>query len=524
MNRKVITVLGLTTLIITSISNTLSLAKTSTISYQTYKEGNTDNLVLNKILSDNELKQEIPHMFNYASNGNYWPISSDNELNDPNYVTNGLYSSEDEDGTTYYYRGDIDNNNIVFGTYDEDYYVYEITRGEGSNLYYYQSKESCLEDGNSEDSCVKTKLASKGDKMYWKIVRVNGDGSLRLIYNGPGIKEIYTAVSFNNDEISGVVGAGPYNLDDNVHKYTGYTYDKGTDSFIKKEVDTWYNNTLGSNSSYDSKVIEGRFCSDSSGYRYDETFEVNIFSSFDRLGQVQNNFAKDNAPTFICPNTSESYGGSYRLKAGLITADELVYAGESVGITGNSYLNPGKAGLYYWSMTPSGYDNVSFNFAMGNFPIDNMFSSDNVSKKSGIRPVINITTENMTLTGDGTIENPYILEEVNTNNSYKGKVTIEVGSSVDDIKAFEENLDLSNVTWTVKDSSIAKIESGKIIGLKEGTVIITGVGSDGTTYEIEVTVISNPTTNSAIYIGIGLILILILGTCTYIFYRVKRLD
>ena len=45
-----------------------------------------------------------------------------------------------------------------------------------------------------------------------------------------------------------------------------------------------------------------------------------------------------------------------------------------------------------------------------------------------------------------------------------------------------------------------------------------------TTYEIEVTIISNPTTNSAIYIGIGLILILILGTCTYIFYRVKRLD
>ena len=77
-----------------------------------YREGNTSNLVLNKILSDNELKTEIPKMFNYASNGNYWPISSDNELNNPNYITNGLYSSSDEDGTTYYYRGDIDNNNF----------------------------------------------------------------------------------------------------------------------------------------------------------------------------------------------------------------------------------------------------------------------------------------------------------------------------------------------------------------------------------------------------------------------------
>ena len=115
-----------------------------------------------------------------------------------------------------------------------------------------------------------------------------------------------------------------------------------------------------------------------------------------------------------------------------------------------------------------------------------------------------------------------MLEEVESSNSYKGKVTIEVGSSVDDVKAFEEELDLSGVTWTVKDSTIAKIENGKIIGLKNGTTVITGVGSDGTTYEIEVNVISNPTTNSALYIGIGLILILILGTGAYITYRIKN--
>ena len=128
----------------------------------------------------------------------------------------------------------------------------------------------------------------------------------------------------------------------------------------------------------------------------------------------------------------------------------------------------------------------------------------------------------MTLTGDGTLDNPYILEEVEPSNIYKGKVTIEVGSSVDDIKAFEETLDLSNVTWTVKDPSIAKIENGKIIGLKNGTTVITGVDANGTTYEIEVTVISNPVTNSAVYIGIGIILILILGTGVYITYRIKN--
>ena len=80
-------------------------------------------------------------------------------------------------------------------------------------------------------------------------------------------------------------------------------------------------------------------------------------------------------------------------------------------------------------------------------------------------------------------------------------------------------MDLSNVTWTVKDSSIAKIGNGKIIGLKNGTTVITGVDANGTTYEIEVTVISNPVTNSAVYIGIGIGLILIMSTVIYIFYR-----
>ena len=42
---------------------------------------------LDKILEDNELKIEIPHMFNYTSNGNYQPSSSDSLLNDSNYIT-----------------------------------------------------------------------------------------------------------------------------------------------------------------------------------------------------------------------------------------------------------------------------------------------------------------------------------------------------------------------------------------------------------------------------------------------------
>ena len=382
--------------------NYLGLAgKKATITSKEYKEGNTGNLVLDKILSDNELKQEIPHMFNYTSNGNYRDNNARKVLNDPEYVTAGLYSNTDEDGTTYYYRGDVNNNNLQFGAYDEDYYIY------GSDGNYFQSLESCQEAGHSQ--CTKVKLASKGDKIYWKIVRINGNNSLRLIYNG-------TNMNHDNRDLfhSYVIGLAPYNLSCTHNicmELTGYTYDNGTDSFIKGEVDTWYNNILGSNSNYDKYVIFGRFCSDSSGHYYDDH---DYWESSERLGQADSSFTKDNVPTFVCPNTIESYGGSYKLKAGLITADELVFAGESYGVTGNSYLNPEENGTPYWSMTPGEYreearypcvwtwESSKALFEKG-IPVTSRYGS------YGIRPVINLSTEGMTLVGDGTSDNPYVL-------------------------------------------------------------------------------------------------------------------
>ena len=351
-----------------------------------------------KILADNELQEEKENMFNYASNGNYLDMSSGPQ-NNPEYVTNGLYSIEDEDGTSYYFRGNVNNNNVQFGEYTSDYYVYS------DGYSYYQSLESC-EAAYPENvgNCTQVKLASAGDKMYWKIIRINGDGSLRLIYNG-------TSANPDNSDLahSFAVGISPYNLEYNDSKYTGYTYDNGTDSFIKKEVDTWYKNTLGS-SGYDSKVIGGRFCSDSSGYKPASEYgfsgmDFNVFASYDRLGQGATNYAKPNAPVLNCPSTSEIYGGSYRLKAGLITADELVLAGENHGATTDSYLSPGKSGIEYWSMTPAV-------FRIGSASVwtesGNLFFNS-VDGSSAVRPVINVTTENGFTSGDGTVENIYVI-------------------------------------------------------------------------------------------------------------------
>ena len=359
-----------------------------------------------KILADNELQEEKEKMFNYTASGTYIDnFDSWTELNNPEYVTNGLYSTEDEDGTSYYFRGNINNNYVQFGEYTNDYYVYRFSDYFGT--YDFVTLESCRYSYSDCSDSNRVLKYSAGTPMYWRIVRVNGDGSLRLIYNG-------TSTNATGQDL--MIGSGAYNFNYNDPKYTGYTYDRDTnetDSNAKKDIDTWYRNVL-LGTVYDKLITGGRFCSDSSGYKLTSEYGLqsygdpyNVFASFDRLDQAEGTtaYAKPNAPTLKCPNTTESYGGSYRLKAGLITADELALSGSLplMGTYTDSYLT---SDWGYWSMTPA-------YFANGSATVTNEFEIlDNINVRNGdygLRPVINVTTDNGFTSGDGTASNPYVI-------------------------------------------------------------------------------------------------------------------
>ena len=345
---------------------------------------------VDNILEDNEVQKVKDSMFNYTSDG----IMYGSQVADPDYITNGVYKTDDADGESYYFRGNV-NNNVQFGEYTSDYYVYE-----GNNHGLYQSEENCRNDNNS--SCTSIKLASSGDKMYWKIIRVNGNGSLRLIYNGTSLNSTYDS---NDPATWQYVGINSYNNLGNTNvKYMGYMYDNNVDTLIKKEVDLWYSNTLSS-SDYDEMVVEEKFCSDSSNYHYDSTYNYNVFASYDRVNQYMKNFATDNAPTLICPTTSETYGGEYTLKAGLITVDELVFGGESAAVSNTGYL--GITGYLYWTMSPA---DLSANSA-GVWTEGSLLTGDNISTVyRAVRPVINLDSNLSFSDGDGTLESPYVIE------------------------------------------------------------------------------------------------------------------
>ena len=105
---------------------------------------------------------------------------------------------------------------------------------------------------------------------------------------------------------------------------------------------------------------------------------------------------------------------------------------------------------------------------------------------------------------------------------YKGTITIEQGGNSPIEDAFDGITIPNDVKWTSKDESISIIDIRDILGLKEGNTIITGISDDGLIeYEIDVTVIKNPVTNSMIYVGIGLLLIVMLGTIIALYYKKK---
>lgn len=110
-----------------------------------------------------------------------------------------LCSAPDDYGTSYYYRGNVINNYVKLGTWSNDapdivYGFSTSSQGEdiSNNYLSYSSLEECQNDnGDYINNC--TAVSRKGKPMYWRIVRINGDGTVRLVYDGT---EIYT----NNDK------------------------------------------------------------------------------------------------------------------------------------------------------------------------------------------------------------------------------------------------------------------------------------------------------------------------------------
>ena len=255
--------------------------------------------------------------------------------------------------------------------------------------------------------------------QYFRIIRFNGRGGMKLIFSGSGAPEV-------SGEGTGI-GVSKFN-------------DLGNDSFTNLDmsyVGLQYTNNalhgnsknstvLGASNSEDTKTLYGwlnvkikpnyesiidsnaGFCSDrtSSG-----SFQTYFFPAYYNFFPNEKGITTP-TPSLVCQDSSDLL----KLPVGLITVDEYVLAGGLPYISTDSanYYNTSfwlHTGKTYWTMTPryhlKGISYVFFIYSVGYFSLANGYS---VNSSLSVRPVINIKSSTKFVAGGtGTADNPYVV-------------------------------------------------------------------------------------------------------------------
>lgn len=287
----------------------------------------------------------------------------------------GMFAANDNQGTSYYFRGAVNNNWIKYG-----------------------------KDSSNKD-------------IYWRIIRINGDNSIRMIYSGTvnPISE-YSVVNSNGvfmQTTTTGIRTTKFNNFSNRAEYVGYMYTTNsqhgyqTSSLIKNSVDNWFKNTTLNG---DTNVVDNVFCNDRNLPRG----TWNSIPTNNIEYGPRKRFLDSLIPSLNCENSQDRFtksttigNGKLIYPVGLITADEVSLAG-SYWLSNNKtfYLY---TGYNYYTMSPnlvkkySSGSIISYVFIMteeGNMP------NYSVTSTAYIRPVINLNG-NVKLSGTGTYDNVY---------------------------------------------------------------------------------------------------------------------
>ena len=284
----------------------------------------------------------------------------------------GMYKAQDDLGMSYYFRGAVDNNWVKYGKYTKDMY---ITMDSNRN---YSLVGSC--DGL--EKCYK--ITSKGDDMYWRIIRINGDNSIRMIYTGTSAPDNNTKVVMTEStNSSGYIratsaGMSKFNQNFDSAEYVGYMYTIGEQhgtsqsSDIKTYLEDWYANYTDLNKA-GTKIIDQIYCNDRTAST-SESGTAGEISSWASTGtqyaygaglRLYGDSSKP-SPSLKCTNANDKFtttiakgNGKLSYSVGLITADEVNMAGADNQFNSNAsyYLYIGSD---YWTGSPIAYSRKQF--------------------------------------------------------------------------------------------------------------------------------------------------------------------
>ena len=286
-------------------------------------------------------------------------------------------SAPDDYGTSYYFRGNVTNNYVEFAGF------------------------------------------------YWRILRINGDGSIRMIYagNANDIDSSGNAITIlaNGYDDSTTkytqIGESAFNEIFNDNAYVGYmygatgasTYEEThaniNNSTIKTRVDEWYEENIASHSEYAQYISDTLFCNDRS-------FASNNTGTGAGTSRTDYRGRDINVKTLKCSQQNDRFtvddevvgNGDLTYPIGLLTTDEAILAGGYSSNNSGYYLYTGND---YWTMSPSYFS--SGLATAGGFYLNSggpAAGSVWVTYALGVRPVLNLKSGSLTQ-GSGTVLDPY---------------------------------------------------------------------------------------------------------------------
>lgn len=251
---------------------------------------------------------------------------------------------------------------------------------------------------------------------YWRIIRINGDGSIRLLYAGSTKDATGT-----NDQIE----TSAFNSQRNLPLYVGYMYGNTSvttldevnantnNSTIKSYLNSWYSSNLNE---YSEFIADSGFCNDRTLATRSENrngVQTNTTTYYAGYNRYYTNYS----PTLICPdaendlftlsgNTKGNQALTYPI--GLITIDELMLAGARNGSINKQYYT--FSGSAYWTMSPNYFTSALFASNVFFHHSDGSVTIWAIDGTMGARPVINLNANVEISSGIGTQNEPFVVK------------------------------------------------------------------------------------------------------------------
>ena len=264
--------------------------------------------------------------------------------------------------------------------------------------------------GNATDNWVKFGKNASNQDLYWRIIRTNSDGGVRLLYHGT-----------STTATDAYIGRSVFNSNADNIAYVSYMYgnlgsvanarENTTDSTIKKIIDNWYKDNLNTN--------YGKYLSTTAVYCNDRSTSDNTnFGAYTRLNT-------NKTPSYDCAATEDKFtvdtstgNGKLTYPIALMTADEVTFAGglwtenAPTWYHYNSANGSSTGSTFWWLLSPySWYGGGTFVFGVEGSSHPGYLGSGFVNDTYGVRPAISLKSCIKYSTGNGSASDPYTIKE-----------------------------------------------------------------------------------------------------------------